>query len=541
MVTTVFAIIPVILFTLIILVREKSYRRIVAGLKISERKYRLFFERSIDILYRTDRNGIITLISPSVEKILGFRPDELIGKPMRDFYRDPALRTVFLELLMQNETVDNFEVDIKKSDGGYISISINAIMLRDEHGEFDGVEGITRDISQIKLAQSEKFMLEENLRHNQKMDSIGTLAGGIAHDFNNILTAIIGFAEMAQQKVDPADPLAQDIAGILRSGLRAKELVRHILIFSRKSTYEPTPVDLHLAVKEALHLIRATISPAIGIKEQFRYRSGKVLADPTEIHQVIMNFCSNAAHAMEDNGGTLTVSLDRIELTDDKLPEEYHMESGFYLMLRIADTGHGIIKEHMDRVFDPFFTTKEIGKGNGMGLAIVHGIIRRLNGMIKLESTEGKGTTFTVYLQEHTTPQPAGAGNATHPAKGNEHILFVDDEAFVTDVTRRGLELLGYRVTSFTVSEEALKAFRQNPDVFDCVITDQTMPKMNGGKLAEKLLRIRPDIPIIMCTGYSAIMDAEKAGQIGIRAFIMKPYDHKNLAAIVRKLLDSNE
>jgi PAS domain S-box-containing protein len=523
---------------LLTMVRARALQATVRRLRESERTYRELFERSLDVRYQTDSNGIITLITPSAEKTFGFRPDELIGKPMADFYRDPSLRANFLEQLQSRGFIENFETEIRRKDGSFITVSTNAAVRTDPQRTFLGVEGVTRDITLVKKAQREQLLVEEGHRQNQKMEAIGTLAGGIAHDFNNILTAIIGFAEMAQQKVPPDDHLAHDIAGILRSGMRAKELVRHILIFSRKSSYEPTPVDLYLAVKEAIRMIRASLSPDIEIREQFKYRTGRVLADPTEIHQVIINLCTNAAQAMEEQGGgVLTVSLDREELSDEVLPVEFRMTSGPYLRLQIADTGQGIPEELLEKVFDPFFTTREIGKGSGLGLAIVHGIVRRLGGMVTIKSTHQAGTTVTVHLPEPVAEQHEQPGAPPDALRGTEQILFVDDEQVVTDVTCKGLELLGYRVTPFTGSPEALEHFRSHPDDFDLVITDQTMPKMTGGKLAELLLGIRPDIPIIMCTGYSAIMDAEKAGQIGIRAFVMKPFDHKNLASIVRKVL----
>ncbi len=527
-----------VFLTGLLLDREERRHLIERQLIRSEKQYRELYESLVDVSYRTGLDGIITIISPSCEKMFGFRPEELIGRPITDFYKTPSLRDYFLEHLRDNGHIDNYEVEIRKKDGTFVWVSTNARMLLDDKGNYSGVEGVTRDISLIKKTQDEKTHLEESMRQIRKMESIGTLAGGIAHDFNNILAAIIGYAEMALQKLDPAHPVSQDIAGILRSGMRAKELVRHILIFSRKSSYEAVPVEIHLALKEALRLLRASIPTTVDIKESMKYRLGKVLADPTEIHQVIMNLCTNAAQAMEETGGVMSISLEKVTLSADALPQEPALQPGAYVVLEISDTGPGIPKEIIDRIFDPFFTTKDIGKGTGMGLAVVHGIVGRLGGTVTVESTPGNGATFSVYLPEAGNAQQPAAPEETVPPKGHERILLVDDEPIIVEVTRRRLELLGYRVTSFTKSEDALASFRSQPEAFDCIITDQAMPKMTGEQLSTAILAVCPDIPIILCTGYSAVIDENRARETGIRAFAMKPLDHRRLAEIVRNVLD---
>lgn len=530
-----------IFFVWLLLEREEQRRRIERDLVDSEKRYRELFESLVDISYRIDRDGIVRIISPSCEKIMGFSPDEVIGKDLTDFYRNPQLRIYLVEQLMEQGRLDNFEVEIRKKDGSYGWLSSNARAILDAEGNYIGAEGVARDITQLRRTQDEKRLLAEHLRQSQKMESIGTLAGGIAHDFNNILAAIIGYAEMALQKIDSSHAASQDINGIMRAGLRAKELVRHILTFSRKSSYDTVPVEIHLALKEVLRLLRASTPSTIDIKESMHYRRGKVQADPTEIHQVIMNLCTNAVQAMEETGGVLSVSLEKAEIGEDEARPLSGLQPGAYVLIKVMDTGHGIPKENMDRLFDPFFTTKEIGKGTGMGLAVVHGIVARLNGTVAVESQPGAGAVFSVYLPECQDSQPDSVQKPSITPKGNERILLVDDEPIVVEVTRRRLELLGYRVTSFLQSDEALESFRSDPEAFDCVITDQTMPKLTGEQLARAVLDMRPGIPVILCTGYSAVINEEKARKIGIRAFLMKPFNHQDLAESVRHALDYSE
>ena len=530
-----------VFFVWLLLEREEQRRRIESDLVNSEKRYRELFESLVDISYRMDRDGIVKIISPSCEKIMGFSPDEVIGRDLTGFYRNPQLRTYLLEQLVEQGRLDNFEVEIRRKDGSYVWLSSNARAILDNGGNYVGAEGVARDITQLRKAQDEKRLLAEHLRQSQKMESIGTLAGGIAHDFNNILAAIIGYAEMALQKIDSNHAASQDINGIMRAGLRAKELVRHILTFSRKSSYETIPVEIHLALKEVLRLLRASTPSTIDIKESMQYRRGKVQADPTEIHQVIMNLCTNAIQAMEETGGVLSVSLEKAELTEDDARALSGLQPGAHVLIKVQDTGHGIPQENMDRLFDPFFTTKEIGKGTGMGLAVVHGIVARLNGTIAVESRPGAGSTFSIYLPESPDAQPDSAQKPSTTPKGNERILLVDDEPIVVEVTRRRLELLGYRVTSFLQSDEALESFRSDPEAFDCVITDQTMPKLTGEQLARAVLDMRPGIPVILCTGYSAVINEDKARKMGIRAFLMKPFNHQDLAESVRNALDKSE
>lgn len=495
------------------------------------------YEDCIDIAYRTDAKGIVTAISPSVKEYLGYDPEEVIGTPIRKYYREQSARDAMLATLLDKGSISNFQVEIRKKDGTYRWLSTNARKLVDEAGTYIGVVGISRDISDVKYSENKKSTVEKRLRQNDKMEAISTLAGGIAHDFNNILAAIIGYAEIAQQDSAEGTPLRTNIDGILRAGLRAKELIRHILIFSRRSSETAIPIEAHLVIKEAINLLRSTVPSTIEIKPELLYRKGRVFADPTELHQVIMNLCTNAAEAMEKTGGTLTIRLEKTTLTKDLIKELPQATQDNYLLLRVTDTGTGISNEIIPRIFEPFFTTRAIKEGAGMGLAVVHGIVQRLNGMVLVDSEHGNGTTISVYLPELIEPTPKTVEFPSELEGGEEHILFVDDEPIIADVTKLRLEKLGYRVTVDNSSTDALTRFKAHPERYDIIITDQTMPEMTGEQLSRAILAIRPGLPIILCTGYSALIDAEKAKTIGIREFMMKPFDQKELAQTIRRLL----
>jgi nitrogen-specific signal transduction histidine kinase/CheY-like chemotaxis protein len=376
-------------------------------------------------------------------------------------------------------------------------------------------------------------------RHDQgQMEAIGVLAGGIAHDFNNILSAVLGYTDLALRKVASGTPVTQYLQEVLTAGRRAQSLVQQILTFSRASEPERIPVQLRLIVKEALKLLRASLPTTIDIHQDVDHDDGAVLADPTQMHQVLMNLCANAEYAMRDTGGILEVRLDTIELDTGAVAHYAELVPGSYVRLTIRDTGHGIPPGVTARVFEPFFTTKGVGQGTGMGLAVVHGIVTSHGGAIRLQSTPGQGTTCEVYLPrldmvvDDTTSQdeslPVGKGV----------ILFIDDEEAIARVSQRMLEQLGYQAVVRTSSLAALETFYHAPYHFDLVITDQTMPHMTGEALACELRLIRPDIPIILCTGFSHTIDAEKAQTQGIDAFLMKPLVARDLGLAIQHVFE---
>jgi CheY-like chemotaxis protein len=370
------------------------------------------------------------------------------------------------------------------------------------------------------------------------MEAIGTLAGGIAHDFNNILFPMVGFAEMALEDTPVDSPLRDYLNEILQGTKRAGDLVKQILTFSRQADQEIKPLKVQLIIKEVLKLIRSSLPSTIEIKQYISTKCGLVMADATQIHQIAMNLVTNAYHAMEETSGKLEVTLKEIELGSDDLRDP-SMIPGSYVCLTVADTGIGMDKAVLDRIFDPYYTTKEKDKGTGLGLSVVHGIVKSYDGDISVYSEPGKGTAFHVYLpviKMHVATEEAEV--VTPIQKGSERILLVDDEDQIIRMEKQMLKRLGYHVTTRTSSLDALEAFRAVPDNFDLIITDMTMPNMTGVKLSQKLLAIRPDMPIIICSGFSEQIDDERAKAIGIRGFIMKPVVKSELAKKIREVLD---
>ena len=384
---------------------------------------------------------------------------------------------------------------------------------------------------------TESRKLEEQLQQAYKMESIGTLAGGIAHDFNNILFPIVGHSEMLLQDVPEDSPLNNGLNQIYNGALRASELVKQILTFSRQENTDLKLMKIQPIIKEALKLIRSTITTTIEIKQDIQTDCGAVKADPTQIHQIVMNLATNAYHSMEETGGELNIRLKEVEFGELDLFDP-DIKPGTYACLIISDTGKGMDDEVIEKIFDPFFTTKEIGKGTGMGLSVVHGIVKNMNGTIKVNSRPDKGTEFHVYLPLTKSVKKQQTTHATTLIQGGaEHILLVDDEKSIIKMEQNMLERLGYKVTSRSSSLEALEAFRAAPDKFDMVITDMAMPNMSGDKLASELTKIRPDIPILLCTGFSETMSEEKATSLGINGFLLKPIVMKDLSHKIREVL----
>gem|GEM_PF-844089 len=488
-----------------------------------------------------DKYGGIWL-SGQIEKISGFTAghftDDLGFWEARLHPEDrPRVLKVFESILVQKEIM--VEYRWQHADGSYRWFEDNAILVSDGNGEPREVVGIWLDITEGKVAEEEQLRLAEQLQQAQKMESIGTLAGGIAHDFNNILTAIIGYAELVKQRLTRDSEIWVYQQQVVRAGLRAKDLVQQILAFSRQAPQEYKPLKIHIFVKEALKLLRSTIPTTIEIKQSINPGCGTVMADPTQIHQIMMNLCTNAYQAMRETGGVLAIGLHEVEVRADDYLAGLHLAPGRYVMLDVSDTGPGIRPEIKNRIFEPYFTTKDKGEGTGMGLAVVHGIVQSHHGHISVYSEPGKGTTFHVYLPcVAVEPNMAETEIDGAVARGHERILLVDDEEEITLVSREMLEELGYTVTALTGSIEAWQTFQRDPQQFDLVITDMTMPNMTGAELATKILRIRPGMPIVLCTGFSAQISEEKAKSLGIRAYITKPVLRNDFALVVRRTLD---
>ena len=396
-----------------------------------------------------------------------------------------------------------------------------------------------RDVRfELAIDITERKKLEARIQKAQKLEAIGTLAGGIAHDFNNILFPLVGYAEMLKMDLPHDSPLQSHINRILSAALRSRDLVKQILTYSRQGDQDVKPIKLPPIVKEALTLIRSSIPTTIEIQHDIDSDCGIVIADPSQLHQILMNLATNAYHAMEETGGRLKVHLNQIRLeSDHSLSPE--MTPGEYAHLTVADTGIGIEKDVMDKIFDPYFTTKEVGKGTGLGLSVVRGIVKSCNGDIRIDSEVGKGTEVHVYLPIMDQRVDDIQTDRDEPIRGgSEKILLVDDEEIVVRMEQEMLQRLGYRVAIRTGSIEALEAFKANPNAFDLVVTDMTMPNMTGVQLTMEIRKIRQDIPVILCTGFSYLINDEKSKALGIQGFVMKPVVMKEIAEIIRKVLD---
>jgi PAS domain S-box-containing protein len=413
-----------------------------------------------------------------------------------------------------------------------------AEIIRDTSGAPLKVIGVIQDITDQKKSIQEKEKLERKLIQAQKMESIGTLAGGIAHDFNNILSSIIGFTELSLDEVKKDSNLEDNLQEVYSAGKRAKELVNHILAFARQSDKKRSPIQPGMLAKEALQFIRSTIPTSIEIRENIQSES-LIMANATQVHQVLMNLCTNAAQTMEESGGVLSVSLKDVDIDKEKL--SIGMKSGDYIEIKVSDTGSGIAPEIIESIFEPYFTTKGPGEGTGMGLAMVQGVVETYGGKITVNSQVGKGSTFTIYLPITKERSDHDAYVSEQLPLGTEHILFIDDEVPIANMGCQILERLGYSVTTRSSSVEALEIFKAKPNDFDLVVTDMTMPNLTGDKLAIELMKIRPDIPIILCTGYSKKISNETASEIGIKAFAYKPMVKAELAKTIRKILDETK
>jgi PAS domain S-box-containing protein len=484
-----------------------------------------------------DKEGTIQYANPAFERISGYTREEIIGQNhsiLKSSNHDEAFYKAMMDTLFRGEMWTGHMINAMK-DGTTYKVEASISPIRDNAGTIVNYVIIARDVTR-------EADLETQLRQVQKMEAIGTLAGGIAHDFNNILAAIMGYTEMALYDVPEGTSGRRNLEQVLKAGYRGKDLVKQIITFSRRREEERRPMRVSPIVKEALNLLRASLPTTIDIRQNIKTQSSMVLADQTQIHQVLMNLSSNAAYAMREKGGVLEVSLADVDIyPDGAAPPHLDLKPGPYLKLTVSDTGHGIERAIMERIFDPFFTTKRPGEGTGMGLAVVHGIVKSYGGAIVVDSEPGRGSTFDVFFPRIEGKFLPEVDSAAPMPTGNERILFVDDEEDLVDMVQQMLERLGYSVVVKTNSLEALEVFKVQPDQFALVITDQTMPYMAGVDLAKELMRIRPDIPIILCTGFSEVISAEEAKALGIREFVMKPFATRELAETIRRALDSKK
>ena len=504
------------------------------ALRQSEQKFHLLFDNAPVGYQSLDENGCFLDVNQAWLDILGYERHEVIGKWFGDFL-PLELVEVFKERFKKNiqrhDLIPNVEFPLLKKDGSIAMVDYMARIGRDEEGHF-----IRTHCAFMDITESRK--LEEQLRQSQKMEAVGTLAGGIAHDFNNILAVILGNTELAAFDIPDSNPAAMSLKAIRQASLRAKDMVQQLLAFSRKSDEKSRPFNMTPIIKESMKMLRSAVPTSVAFKQHLSGDLCNVQGDATQINQIVMNLVTNAAHAMSEEGGLLEVNLENITLQEEKSCFDWVLSPGKYVRLKVRDTGEGIAPAIIERIFEPYYTTKEVGKGTGMGLSVVHGIVKRHGGGIRVESEVEKGTIFEIYFpalenaaEEKKEPEGEIKG-------GSERILFVDDEESLVSLNQQRLERLGYNVKSTTKPMEALEWFRTDPDQFDVIITDMTMPQMTGDRLAAEVLKIRPHLSVIICTGYSERMSAKKAETLGVSKYIEKPIGLRNLASSIREVLD---
>ncbi len=517
-----------------------------AALVENELKLRGLFNRSFQFTCILSPYGILEEVNKSMLKFAGCTEADVLYRPYwempwwrHDSGCQDQIRTAVQEakqgqLIRLETTHTNQSGEIRDID-----ISIKPICNSSSQLEFIVTEG--RDITKLKQGEEERRKLAVQLEKSQKMEAIGTLAGGIAHDFNNILSSIFGYAQLAEMTLDTPDKTKKHLAQIVKGAQRASGLVQQILTFSRQTEYKKHPLKFYLVVKEAMKLLRSSIPTTIEIVTQVNSRD-MVYADPTQMHQVIMNLCTNAFHSMQNTGGTMTVCLETTDKIEDGHGPNGAAGSGPFLKLMVRDTGHGMDQKTLEKAFDPYFTTKEVGRGTGFGLALVHAIVDEHAGMIHVESKPGKGSSFYVYLPVVENPKvkvTAPEHPVAMPKGGNETIMVVDDEPDIRELMSELLEKFGYAVHAFENGQKALEAFIRNPDKFNLVVTDMTMPLMTGTVLAREILKLKKETPVILCSGYNDTMTKDDTREIGIKEFLQKPLKNKDFLWAVRKALDS--
>jgi PAS domain S-box-containing protein len=493
-------------------------------------------EQAAEMIVVTRADGTVEYVNPAFERAMGYSRDEIVGRKPGEVADNAKDRGRERELWsrISGEEVWSGRFAHRRKDGSHIDAAITVSPVRDGSGRIVNYVAVMRDVSEVTR-------LESQLRQAQKMEAIGTLAGGIAHDFNNTLYAILGFTELAMSKIPKENKAFGCLEHVRRAGTRASELVNQILTFSRQKEQVRESLRFQDVVEDALALLRRTIPSTIEIRSRIAADCRPVHGDRTQLDQVIVNLCTNAYQAMREQGGLLEVELAEATIPRAAVGETVSPEPGAYVRLVVRDNGPGMERAIRERVFEPYFTTKPVREGTGMGLAIVHGIVSAMGGAIRVESAPGRGATFEVLLPvvgERSAGESEGIGERDDLA-GRERVLFVDDEEAIIQLGRMSLEAFGYRVTTFTDSVAAFAAFREDPASFDVVVTDETMPQMTGHELARRLLRLRPGLPIILCTGFSETINEERAKQEGIREYVLKPVTMDTLARAIRRACDA--
>ncbi|MCG6882001.1 MAG: PAS domain S-box protein [Deltaproteobacteria bacterium] len=501
------------------------------ALRESEARYREILENVLVGAYQVTLDGKFLFANRKMIRMFGFSSYEELKATgsIAELYARPEERTEVVDEIISNGFI-NDEFEFKRKNGQSIWVKLHTRKATNKDGAII-LEGLMEDVTETKK-------MATLLQQSQKMEAIGTLAGGIAHDFNNILAIILGNAELAADDVPDWNPASASLKEIHQASIRAKDMVQQLLAFSRKTDEESKPTNIAKIIKESMKMLRSVIPTSVEFKQHISDDPCNVMGDATQINQIVMNLVTNAADAMSEEGGFLEVTLENILLQEEKSCFDWVLSPGPYVRLKVRDTGEGIEPKIMDRIFEPFYTTKEVGKGTGMGLSLIHGIVKRHGGGVRAESELGKGTLFEIYfpaLEKTVEEEKAPNGEIRG---GSERILFVDDEESMVNLNRQRLERLGYQVKTTTQPLEALEWFKTDPDQFDVIITDMTMPRMAGDRLAAQVLEIRPHMPVIICTGYSERMSEKKAEALGVRKYIEKPIELRKLASALREVLD---
>jgi len=524
------AVVAVVVFSAAIGLRKVRTRKLAQ----EERRYlATAVEQAAEAIVVTDPEGVIQYVNPAFERTTGYGLDEVIGKTseiLKSGKQDEAFYRRLWETISSGKVWSGHFVNMKKS-GEIYEEDATISPVCNGSGAVVNYVAVKRDVTN-------QAALERRVRQAQKLEAIGILAGGIAHDFNNVLGAIIGYCEIMADKLPQQSSLRMDLGRVLEAADRARDLVRHILAFSRQGKEERCDIQVRHLLRETLKLLRPSLPATIDIQQQLDGCDGNILADPTQIQQVIMNLCTNAYQAMKPHGGILKVCLDVFDVDTQFVRLHPELRSGKCMKLSVSDTGHGITRDTMERIFEPFFTTKEEGEGTGLGLAIVRGIVKAHGGAITVESELGKGTTFTVYLPCTEQSSHQDVANEGPVRGGRERILVLDDDESLARVTETILHRLGYSVIVTKDSLGALALVQRGPEFFDLIITDETMPKITGGKFAVEVQAIRPDLPIVVTTGFSEVMSRDKAKELGLSGFLQKPAGTRDIARVVREALD---
>ncbi|MFP4477131.1 MAG: PAS domain S-box protein [Desulfatibacillaceae bacterium] len=519
-------------------------RRTEEALRESQRRLDLAIKGANLGLWDWDISSGEVVFNEVWARMLELPPDQLQGQMNQ--YRDrlhpedmEGFSRVISSHLAGESAFFKHEHRLRTASGRWKWLSVQGNVVEwDESGRPARMAGIHMDINRAKESEREKKELENRLLQAQKMEAIGTLAGGIAHDFNNILSAVVAYAEAADLQIDNQAKVRGNLQEIQKASRRAKDLARQILTFSRRAEMERSPVRVDVIVKEAMKLLRATLPTTVEIRTSMPVEPVAVLSDATRLHQVLMNLCSNAGYSMRGAGGVMNVVLDTVEVWPHDKPAGTELPPGEYVRIRVTDTGKGMDPHTMERIFEPYFTTKEMGEGTGLGLAVVHGIVTEAGGACTVESEMGVGTTFRVYLPRIEMDSEEEARQLKDMPGGSERVLLVDDEPTLVESFTQVLEHFGYDVYSARDSDQALEMFSRNPDAFDLVITDQTMPGITGDELAVEMMAIRPELPVILCSGYSASISEKEALESGIRAYVMKPFVFTDFVELMRRVLD---